>query len=310
MGISEEESLAMRLYTNALTIIRGISSSSGDGTPGYYVPPLHKLTGELLLKLGLELSDSVEPFLLLVLSPAQSGAGASFAAHDGLLLYITYSGLINNKLLLHIKTAIDILLKNAKTHPQQVSVILNLLLEYVQKDFKINNNNNKETVETLCTELISHWQDLSLWWENGSKDLKSAAVTLLQKMIALQPKLLLKSADTSKPLVAMYTAMIGDEKLELSFKAVMIDLLPSFLLLSSPEYQSQLKGSLNRLVSLQFPLTSSELPAGGPMLNEYTNIIEKLCNSLVASGSLVLLELIINIMCREVRHVCEEKIQT
>ncbi|XP_019852740.1 PREDICTED: DNA-dependent protein kinase catalytic subunit [Amphimedon queenslandica] len=311
MGISEEESLAMRLYTNALTIIRGISSSPGDGTPGYYMPPLHKLTGELLLKLGLELSDSVEPFLLLVLSPAQSGAGASFAAQDGLLLYITYSGLINNKLLLHIKMAIDVLLKNAKTHPQQVSVILNLLLEYVQKDFKINNNNNnKETVETLCTELISHWQDLSLWWEDGSKDLKSAAVTLLQKIIALKPKLLLKSADVSKPLVDMYTAMIGDEKLELNFKAVMIDLLPSFLLLSSPEHQSQLKGSLNRLVSLQFPLTSSELPAGGPLLNEYTNIIEKLCNSLVASGSLVLLELIINIMCREVRHVCEEKIQT
>lgn len=35
------------------------------------------------------------------------------------------------------------------------------------------------------------------------------------------------------------------------------------------------RGSLNRLVSLQFPLTSSELPVGGPLLNEYTNIIEK-----------------------------------
>ena len=46
--------------------------------------------------------------------------GASYAAQDGLLLYITYSGLINNKLLLHIKTAIDVLLRNAKTHPQQV----------------------------------------------------------------------------------------------------------------------------------------------------------------------------------------------
>lgn len=35
------------------------------------------------------------------------------------------------------------------------------------------------------------------------------------------------------------------------------------------------RGSLNRLVSLQFPLTSSELSVGGPLLNEYTNIIEK-----------------------------------
>lgn len=70
----------------------------------------------------------------------------------------------------------------------QVSVILNLLLEHVQKDFKMINNNSKETILTLCTELISHWQDLSVWWKDGSKDLKSAAVTLLQKMMALQPK--------------------------------------------------------------------------------------------------------------------------
>ena len=59
METSEEESFIMRLQANALAIIRGTSSSPSDGTPGYYVPPLHKLTGELLLKLGLELSDSV-----------------------------------------------------------------------------------------------------------------------------------------------------------------------------------------------------------------------------------------------------------
>ena len=68
-----------------------------------------------------------------------------------------------------------------------MSVILNSLLEFVQKDFKMNND-NKGMVLALCTELISHWQDLSLWWEDSSKDLKSAAVTLLQKMMALQPK--------------------------------------------------------------------------------------------------------------------------
>ena len=55
----EKESLTMRLHTNALNIIRGVSSTPCDGTAGHYLPPLHKLTGELLLKLGLELSDSV-----------------------------------------------------------------------------------------------------------------------------------------------------------------------------------------------------------------------------------------------------------
>ena len=59
-----EESLVKRLFLNTLSIIGTSSTSSsqllsGDDISACSLPPLHKLTGELLLKLGLELSGGV-----------------------------------------------------------------------------------------------------------------------------------------------------------------------------------------------------------------------------------------------------------
>lgn len=45
------------------------------------------------------------------------------SSQDGLLLYLTYSGLINSKLLSTIKTSVDILMRNAGTHSQQVMIM-------------------------------------------------------------------------------------------------------------------------------------------------------------------------------------------
>ena len=63
--------------------------------------------------------------------------------------------------------------------------MLNILLDFIQRDKKLS----KDHSFSVCTQLILHWSQMNDWWkEDSTIDLKLAAVTLLQKIFTLHPK--------------------------------------------------------------------------------------------------------------------------
>ena len=64
------------------------------------------------------------------------------------------------------------------------------------------------------------------------------------------------------------------------------------------------------MVANQFPLKSSEFAIGSPQYNAYISVLDQLLNALIASESMELLEVVVNIMCREKEHSYEDQIQT
>jgi DNA-dependent protein kinase catalytic subunit len=255
------------------------------------VLPLHRQFGEELIKLGLVLSENIDAFLEVVISSTDSG----------IMLYTMFSDIINMNLSSNINPVIDYLVRHLKLCPLKVYFILNTLLDYLQ----IHKLKSQSLIE-VCSSLLCQ---MEFWVHGDDINSKSAAVAVLSKLLKLQPKIFLTlSKDQYIHVIDMYCQYIKDKSLPLSFKSKLLVPLSSFLL-PSLDFEPLIRDSLYQLVALQFPIKSTELSVGGLLYNEYINIIDKFLSSLVSSGNLTLLEVVINIMCREEKHIQEEKIQ-
>ncbi|CAG5123408.1 unnamed protein product, partial [Candidula unifasciata] len=87
-----------------------------------------------------------------------------------------------------------------------------------------------------------------------------------------------------------------------------LDLLPFFAALRD-DHQDQLKNSVNRFIADNFPLRSSEFTEGSHQYKNYIAAINKLLVAMEMTGSLMLLEVIISVLCRENKHAHEDVIQ-
>lgn len=106
----------------------------------------------------------------------------------------------------------------------------------------------------------------------------------------------------------MYLLYLKDKSTTLAFKGQVLELLPYFTK-STEEYLRRLKEGLNAFVTNNIPLKSTEFVTGGPQYNDYVQTIDKLLAAFVNSRSLILLEVLIAIFCRERQHVHEDQIQ-
>lgn len=104
----------------------------------------------------------------------------------------------------------------------------------------------------------------------------------------------------------MYMSFLVDKQLKLSQKVKLLDLLYFFTDVPAP---FSLKIYLPQLVA-QLPLKSSELVKGDSTYNDYVNSIRKILVALELSLSQDILTLIVNITCREKKHLLDSEIQT
>ncbi|KAK7506702.1 hypothetical protein BaRGS_00002177 [Batillaria attramentaria] len=202
---------------------------------------------------------------------------------------------------------VELLMKNAGKHPYRVCGVLVAMLDHVARD----RNLRKKQGEAIARGIVSYWGCLETWWETGSTaDMQGLAVLLLTKLLLIDSKVVLNVEQKYfEAVFATYRALLTERKTNLGFKNRVLDLLPFFAALPKP-HDNKLKESLDRFVADNFPLKSSEFVKGTPRFNDYISAIDKLLSGLELSGSLVLLELLISIFCREEgRHVHEDAIQ-
>ena len=66
----------------------------------------------------------------------------------------------------------------------QVSGILGGILDYVAKDKSLKRQYGSQ----LCSTILSQWTSMSSWWTGGNNEYQLAAVSLLKRLLILEPK--------------------------------------------------------------------------------------------------------------------------
>ena len=68
------------------------------------------------------------------------------------------------------------------------------------------------------------------------------------------------------------------------------------------------RSSIGQLIA-QFPLRSTELVKGTDAWNDYVNAVRKMVMAVELSGSFELIEVVVNLLCREADHICGDEIE-
>ncbi|KAL4240201.1 hypothetical protein ACF0H5_000995 [Mactra antiquata] len=198
-------------------------------------------------------------------------------------------------------TIIPGLIKYAEKQSTRVCTLLTAAVDFVTKD----RTDRKRYGPTLLKVILESWSQLSCWWGTTSSiDQITMALMLLRKLLLIDSKFVSSSTD----MFSMYQSMLTDTRINLALKCQVLDLLPFFVNISDQQ-TTKLRTSLDRLVADSFPLRSSELTPGTPKYNDYISAIDKILSGFQLSGSLMLLEFLITIFCREQQHIHENAIQ-
>lgn len=173
------------------------------------------------------------------------------------------------------------------------------LIEFMGSDKHIRKNYGSKIVHFL----YENWELFRPYWTiESSIENKQCLVNLLTKSILIESVQLGKFKDVSE----MYMTLLIDPNTKLNFKCKLLDLLYFFADSPAPFH---LKKYLGQFIA-QFPLKSNELVEGDDLFNDYLNAIRKILVSLEMSSSIDLLNLIVNVCCREQDHLCDSEIQS
>ena len=155
--------------------------------------------------------------------------------------------------------------------------------------------------------LYENWSLFREYWqpEKGELENKMLLINLLTKCCFVELVPFEASPKMALNLSEMYMNMLVDTKTKLNFKCRVLDLLYVFCESPAPY---QIKNYLSQFIT-QFPLKSTELVKGEDIYNDYLNAVRKMLVSLELSSSLDLASIVINILCRETKHICDEEIQ-
>ncbi|GFR68841.1 DNA-dependent protein kinase catalytic subunit [Elysia marginata] len=187
-----------------------------------------------------------------------------------------------------------------------VGGVLVSLLDFVVKDKTLRRREGPQ----LSLDILGQWNKLATCWgDKATPHSQSLALMLLTKLLLIDSKCVENSSNSNfRPVFEMYLKMLQDPKTNMSFKNQVLDLLPFFACLKD-DTEVQLKEALNRYIANNFPLKSSEFSVGTHQYKDYISGIDKLLTGLEMSGSLMLLEILISVFCREPQHAHEDSIQ-
>ncbi|KAL3877683.1 hypothetical protein ACJMK2_035352, partial [Sinanodonta woodiana] len=300
----KKEKLAKELFDN---IFQGIVTKSSGELTAVTLSPSSHLVAKEMLELAFLLELPAKSLVDAVLDmTVVSSWNKSSVQQRGELFFTFFKTSIVGYIVKCATDMVSLLIKRATVEPRQVSMVLTATVDHLSRDRELR----KKHGPTVLSAVLSQWKQLSNWWDkSASQDQHSTAILVLTKLLLIDSKFASTPSHTAfEEVFQMYLSSLTDTKLTLSIKCRVLDLLPFFAVV--PEsHEAKLKSSLDRLVADNFPLYSSEFPKGSPKFQDYICALDSILNGLVLSGSLVLLELLISIFCREHRHVHEDAIQ-
>nr|XP_006812076.1 PREDICTED: DNA-dependent protein kinase catalytic subunit-like [Saccoglossus kowalevskii] len=304
-GMASGDKFSQQLLT---AVFESISTKQSNSLiVSHLSPTAHELAVRLLDLAFLLASQSKELVSCLMnKTPVKTGRVDSSAGYCGLSFYSHFKVPINTQLAQHGQEVVPLLLRHVVADSTIVSTILNGLLDHITNNRELR----KKKGLTVHAAILSNWSSLKSWWSEGAThDQRSSTLILLKKLLQIDSKFASDPTHAAfKPVFDMYLNMVTDSNTSLAFKSRVLEILYFFTRIPEQEL-SLLQGRLNRLIADNFPLKSSEFVVGSPKYNDYVAAFGKILSALVISGSLMLLELLISIMCREPKHVCEDQIQ-
>ncbi|CAL1543153.1 unnamed protein product [Lymnaea stagnalis] len=297
-------SLASKLLDN---VFEGIVDRQGDelGRVNLSQPAINLAKSLLMLSLELDLPPDLLVAKLLDKSKVQ-GHSKRMEVNHGDYFFTILGSTIAAFLATSGRNILASLLRRTECDSPCIGNVLVAVLDLVTRDRSLR----KRDGVRLCQDILDHWDKLSPWWgDRATTNTQSLALLILTKLLLIDSKCATDSGHKSFASVfSMYQLMLKDVRTTMSFKNQALNLLAFFALLKGrPE--EELKDTLNRFIADNFPLKSSEFEAGTPKFKDYIMSIDKILMAMEMTGSLMLLEMLISVYCKEGKHPHEEAIQ-
>ncbi|KRX84595.1 DNA-dependent protein kinase catalytic subunit [Trichinella sp. T6] len=141
---------------------------------------------------------------------------------------------------------------------------------------------------------LLHWADVAV----SNETLKLLWLKLIMKLILIDSKI--TEWQEFAPMASAYFMMLNDQSLTLDFKNNMLSLLAGFC--TFDKHASELGKSLKLFMVNNFPLKSDEFTKGTAKYDQYVAACQKILFAFGCTGSPLILELLLNMICREQSH--------
>ncbi|XP_069123844.1 DNA-dependent protein kinase catalytic subunit-like [Argopecten irradians] len=304
-GVRNTGDLAQKLFDNVFQGV--VCKTSGGGLEALTLTPVvHTLVKEMLalsFHLGLPGKVLVEAVLD---STMVSGSSKGLEQCHGDLVFSMFKSVIASHMASESDVCVKALAARAGADGRKVSRILVAMVDHVTRDKALR----KRLGQNIVKSVLLQWKTIATWCDSSSSvDLQSMTLLLLTKLLLIDSKFVsTPSSPSFEDVFGTYLQCLIDTRTNLAFKCRVLDLLPFFVNVPKPHI-TKLKTNLDRLVADNFPLKSTEFPKGSSHYRDYLTALDKILSGLELSGSLVLLELLISIACREQKHTYEDTIQ-
>ncbi|XP_028413162.1 DNA-dependent protein kinase catalytic subunit-like [Dendronephthya gigantea] len=267
--------------------------------------PASRELAKKLLDLAFDLGLKIESVLHCILNKSCLADAKGSSSTVGMVFYQTFHNTIEHLLIKNSSEHLPKILEYNRDEAQWVSSTVIALLDSMVKDKELRKMNGRK----MTTVLLESWERLSHWWENGGEELKRSTAILIRNILIVDPKCL-SEVKSSRGMFKTYNGLLKDKTITLTVKIQCLELLPCFTSATIPSEQTEaLRSALKTLIADNFPLSSKEFNENNPKYSDYIAALDKILSALVISGSLMLFDLLISIVCREESHSHEEEIQ-
>ncbi|XP_076075287.1 DNA-dependent protein kinase catalytic subunit-like [Mytilus galloprovincialis] len=299
---SSPVNMAKQLFNN---VYKGMTVEKDGILSAVSLTPAVKSACNIILELSFLLGLPTQILTDAILDTTLvSGSSKGLQHFYGDLIFSTFKSTICTQIAKESKNFCPLLAQKAESNSRRVSSVLVSVIDHVTRDKQLR----KSESAAIVNSVLEQWGKLSSWWgDKASLDLQSMALLVLSKLILIDSKIASSPAHQAFDQVFMMYQTLLTNKANLDFKCRVLELLAFFALLPNP-HEKKLKASLDRLIADNFPLKSTEFEKESPEYQTYTSTLDRILSSLELSGSLMLLEVIISIFCREKVHVYEDKI--
>ena len=294
---SKEQS---QLPESVIQIVMSLVNTSavGDTSQLVSLSPQQITLAGMLVDFAAKLGTDKGEFLNRILSlNSESG-------RNGEVVYSLFSEHINQIVLSDCHTHLSTILNNTAT--DLVALCLNSLIDYAIRE-KVNRRVEAKISNNLVPSLLELWPHLNSWYcPAASQDSKICFLTIFNKFTKLLSANVFNEYPKSHCLLDTFSQLISDTVTLPTFRSQCLYLLPFLLTacIGKPELRLKLKTSLSEYIQNNFPLYSTELVRGSTSREEYITAIDRLLAALASNtNTILMLEVLLPVVCREERHI-------
>ncbi|XP_055874578.1 DNA-dependent protein kinase catalytic subunit-like [Biomphalaria glabrata] len=305
LDISDKQCLAVQLLNNVFQGI--VDHQDGELSLVTLTPSALSLAKTLLilsLELHVPISDLVEKLLdKTQVQGLSGGVKVNHGDHFLTLMSSTIAGSVVGKVPEILEMFVK---KTSMLDTTCVGAFLVAVLDHVAKDRMLRKNVGVK----LCQAILGFLnQQKSCLEGESSADNQRLLLLILTKLFLIDGQIAKdSSSETFQSLSDMYQCILKDPKTNMAIKNEALVLLPFFVTAKSQQ-DKYLKETLDRFIVDNFPLTSTEFEPGTSKYKDYITAIDRILVAMEMTGSLMVLNIVISVYCRETEHIHSEAIQ-